>query len=469
MGLRYKFLRIKKRLGVLIGLGVLIAGLTLGLDLGTKVSKLISDATYKKAEIVVEVDSNLYTMPRPWKNLAQGGEAAGGMLVGAENKMRELTPSYVRLDHIYDYYDVVKKENGQLSFNFTKLDKEVGAILRSGAKPLLALSYMPSALSSGIVDKPDDWNDWQLLVKMTVEHYSGRTGKNIDNVYYEVWNEPDLFGDWKTSGEKNYLEMYRRAALGAMAAKNVNQFKFGGPATTGYYKNWIVGLLELSEKENLRLDFVSWHRYSLRIEDFSDDVDGLNRLSKKYPELALKEKLLTEWGFDPENHPGYDGQLGAAHMMAASAEMIGGIHKAFVFEVKDGLDPEGKAYWGRFGLLTHEGSGMQTKPRFEMMKWLNQIGEERVKLDGEGSFVKGLAAKKGNEIQVYLVNYDSGSAHYESVPVIVKNLKPGSYRLKREVFMKNKSESEITITQGTWTGQVALTPNEVVRLTFKPI
>lgn len=448
---------------------ILLVGLYFGLDLNTKVVQLVSRATPKKAEIIVDVSKDLYTMPKPFNNLAQGGEENDGMLAETVNLVSELSPNYIRLDHIYDFYNVVKKENGQLSFDFSKLDKEVEAILLTKAKPFLALSYMPPGFGSGTVDPPDNWNDWRILVKKTVEHYSGKNNKNIDNVYYEVWNEPDLFGSFKTYGKKNYLDMYRQSVLGASEATNVNQFKIGGPATTGLYKNWITDLLEFTKEENLRLDFISWHRYSLRVEDFNDDIKTLNKLAKKYPKLALKEKLITEWGFDPENHPGYDTHFGAIHMLASVIEMIDGIHKAFVFEIKDGKDPEGKTFWGRWGLLTHEDSGLQIKPRFSMMKWLNGLGDKRLELVGEGSFVKGIAAKDGVNIQIYLVNYDPKDSHFEAVPVVVKNLLPGEYQVVKEVFEGNKSQSQVSITNGTWIGQVVMEPNKAVRLTFKPI
>src|SRR3972149_1571123 len=49
---------------------------------------------------------------------------------------------------------------------------------------------------------------WQNLAQKTVEHVSGKAGLNLSNVYYEVWNEPDLFGGYKVYGGKNYLDLY---------------------------------------------------------------------------------------------------------------------------------------------------------------------------------------------------------------------------------------------------------------------
>ncbi|MFH0942778.1 MAG: glycosyl hydrolase [Candidatus Beckwithbacteria bacterium] len=448
------------------GLILLLVALGLSLDLGAKVSQLLSEATGKKAEIVVEADRQLGPMPRPWTNFAQGGESSNGMLAPTITAMRALSPSYIRIDHIYDFYSVVEKDNGSLRFNWEKLDKEVEAILKMGAKPLLALSYMPPALGSGVTDQPSDWNEWQTLVKATIEHYSGKKGKNIDKVYYEVWNEPDLFGDWKIGRDKDYLQLYRQTALGAEQAVEVLSFKLGGPGTTGMYRNWIEAVFRLVNEENLRLDFISWHRYSLRPEEFNDDIETVNQLMQSYPKLALKEKIVTEWGLDAKNNPGYDNNFGASHTVASVIEMLGGISKAFSFEIVDGLDSEGKTFWGRFGLLSHESTGLVAKPRYKVFSWLNQLGDIRLYLTGEGSFVKGVGSKRGDKIQVDLVNYDANNFHTETVPVIIKNLAPGAYEVVIENFNGNAESRKVQITQGTWTGSVLMGVNEIIRISL---
>ena len=230
-----KSFKIKRKITAWIGGLVVVGGLILSLNLIRQVTHVSPHASEQPANIIVQADKNLGALPRPWTNLAQGGEEAGGMLGQTVAKIKPLKPGYIRIDHLYDFYDTVKKENGQLKFNWTKLDKEIEAILQTGAKPFLALSYLPEGWSL---------NDWQEMVKMTINHYSGKNEKNISDVYYEVWNEPDLFGDWRISGEKNYLDLYRAAANGASQATNTNPFKLGGPATTGMYRNWMEALLQ---------------------------------------------------------------------------------------------------------------------------------------------------------------------------------------------------------------------------------
>lgn len=444
---------------------VLGAGLWFSLGLKDKVATLFSEATGTKAEIRVDAASNLGALPQPWRNLAQGGEEPGAIIKTAE-KIKPLRPAYVRLDHVYDFYEVVTKTDGRLSFNWTGLDAEVNAILSTGAKPLLALSYLPSGWGADITAVPNNWNDWFNLVKATIEHYSGRSQKNISDAYYEVWNEPDLFGDFKTYGDKNYLELYRVSAQAAAAANNVQPFKLGGPATTGAYPNWIEALLNLVDEENLRLDFISWHRYSWQAEALSDDVDLINKLLESHPRLALKEKLITEWGPDPQNNPAYDNGLGASHLLATIRNMLGQVHKAFNFEVMDGKDPQGKTFWGRYGLLSHHSTGLQAKPRYDLLLWLNQLEGQRLSVGGEGSWVKAIAVTSGGTLQVYLVNYDPRASHQETVPVVITNLAPDNYQVKTEWFKGKTQTRPIVITAGTFTDQVTLRPNEIVRLTL---
>lgn len=456
---------LKKLILGLIGIIGLIIALIISLGLKDKIANFFSEASGTKAEIFVDAASNLGSLPQPWKNFAQGGEEPS-VMPKLTAKLRPLQPNYVRLDHIYDFYEVAQKTDGGLSFNWAKLDSEVAAITAAGAKPLLALSYLPAGFGADITAAPDNWNDWFSLVKATIEHYSGKNNQNISDIYYEVWNEPDLFGGWKAGGSKNYLQLYRISAQAANAAANTQNFKFGGPATTGAYPAWIEALLNLVDNENLRLDFISWHRYSFNDQALSEDVALINRLLEKHPRLALKEKLVTEYGPDPQNNPAYDNSLGAAHLMATIRNMLGQVHKAFNFEIMDGQNPAGGAFWGRYGLLTHHSAGLAAKPRYDLLVWLNSLTGQRLSLTGEGSWVKGVAVSGGNKLQLYLVNYASRANHEEAVPVVINNLEPGAYQVTSEWFKGKTQTKSIQITSGTFADQVLLRPNEIVRISL---
>lgn len=403
------------------------------------------------ANLVVDYDGVLGQMPTPWRNLAQGGEEAKAMLGNVTGEIKALRPEYIRLDHIYDAFKVVSRDGGQLRYDWNGLDGAVNEILATGAKPMLSLSYMPPAISRGdIIDLPTDWNEWGAVVRATVEHYSGRGNRNISGVIYEVWNEPDLFGGYKTYGDKNYLTMYEVSSKAAQAAANVNSFEIGGPATTGLYQNWEERLIKFVDGRNLRLDFLSWHRYDTDLSQFEEDVDRARDWAKKIPALVNLKFYITEWGHNSENDPGYDGKFGAIHTIAASRVMMAKVQRAFVFEIKDG--PGNEKFWSRWGLLTHEKFGTpEKKPRYNALEFLNTLGPFRISLAGEGSWVKGIASTdETGDVKLMVVNYDSASKHSESVPITFENLPNGNFKFTRRDFLGGTRSTSVATTSATW-------------------
>lgn len=399
------------------------------------------------ANLVIDVQSDLGPMPRPWRNLAQGGEAFDWKLGPISSKVKALNPNYIRIDHIYDFYEIVKRDGDKLTFDFSKLDPVLDDIKASGATPFISLSYMPPAIATtDIVSEPKNWAEWQLTVQKTIEHISGT--KAVPNVYYEVWNEPDLFGGWKRSGDRNYLTLYTYAARGAAEAKNVRPYKLGGPAITALYKNWLYDLLNMTRKNNIRMDFFSWHRYNKEIDQFEKDMSEVQQwIAQDFPEYQNLELVVSEWGHDSNNHAGYDTTFGAAHTAATAIQMVGVIDKGFVFEIEDGKDPAGQAQWGRWGLMTNQAFGAQPKPRYQALRLLDRIGETRLDLLGKGSFVKAIAARSfaTDDVNVVIANYDPNISNVEDVPITFNNILPGQYEFK-QTFLGGRTNSEMIAT-----------------------
>ena len=452
----------KKQLFSLIVVLLLIIALFLNLDLVKKVQLFLGEALGKKANIVVDVSIDQGPVEPIWQALAQGGEEKNPF----DEIISEITllkPKYIRIDHLYDFYDVVRRENEKLKFNWSQLDQVVDHILKTGAIPFLSLSYMPPAISSGdITDPPQNWREWQLVVQKTIEHFSGRNQRNLTNVYYEVWNEPDLFGNWKIGRSPNYSLLYHYAVLGANQARNTNPFKIGGPGTTSPYRNWVNKFLNYIVKNNLRLDFYSWHRYSARPREFLIDINRIDTWLFQRAGATLP-KFLTEWGSNSENSPWHDSRFDAAHLVAVIRQLIQRVDLAFVFEIKDGPDPSGKKYWGRWGLFTHEKAGpIEKKPKYYALQLLNKMGKKRIKLEGEGTWVTGFATKEDKKIKIILTNFDPKDRHFETVPLTINNLESGRYFYKESFLSGISRAATETITTGTLEKEVSLSPNDVV-------
>lgn len=401
--------------------------------------RFLSEASGTPANLVVQTQTPLGELPRPWMHLAQGGEdLTTDMIAPVVPQTQTLAPKTIRIDHIFDGYDVVgRDEQGQLTFNWTRLDQVIGSVILTGATPMLSLSYMPPVISSGdIISPPKNWSEWALVVEKTVEHYSGE--RAIPNIAYEVWNEPDLFGGWKPrEGERNYLELYRRSVEGASRARVSQPFDIGGPATTAPYPAWIEGLLRHIEDNRLRMDFLSWHRYTKNIEEYEKDLQLVDRSILKYPRTAAGlERYVTEWGPNGDNDPAYDDTAGAAHLVSVARASLGLVDRLYVFEIVDGKNAEGKVLWGRWGILTHPDSGMQQKPRYQAIQLLNRLNGTRLNVIGEGSWVRAIATQKPDGgLQILVVNYDQYGGHSEQTPLAIEGLRPGvGYRVTRQLL-----------------------------------
>jgi len=410
-----------------------------------KIWDLRGKATGTLADITIDMGSPQSTLNTSlWRNLSQGGEESVDMIAPAVKQLRLLQPEFIRIDHVFDYYP-----------NLDQLDPMIKSILATGAKPLISLSYM---------EKPDsDWNIWQSKVTALVKRYS--VDQKINGIYYEVWNEPDLFGGWHYNNDPNYLTLYAKTAQAVATGAPGSNYKLGGPATTAYYNNWIKALFKFTSDQHLRLDFVSWHKYSLNPTDYDREFDDLNSILSEYPQYFNIERLITEFGPNSEPSAWYDNQLGAIHLMSVSTHLTGKIHRLFTFEPIDGPTPRSSVSPG-WGLLTHD---LKPKPRFFALQFLNQLGGTQLPTNGDGSWVTSLATKINDKYQLLLVNYDPQNSHAETFPLNLINLPAGQYNFKTTQFLGTTSNRTVTTTSTRYSENIYLEPNSAILIEITPI
>jgi len=422
---------------------------------------LITRAVGTPANIVVDTKAVLEPIKTDFYHaFAQGGEESEDMIAPVLTEVKGLRPKFIRIDHLYDYYSVVQGSGGGMSFDFSRLDAAVNTILASGAKPVLALSYMPASIAQGgsVINPPNDWNDWATVVEKTIQHYSGKGEKNLGGVYYEVWNEPDLasFGSWKLSGDKNYLTLYKYAADGAKRVQNANWFYFGGPATTGLYKNWIMALASSGN----RVDFFSWHSYLPDPKRYATDQENFITWMLPYPWHTLKPTLITEFGFTGDKSTLYNSTYAAAYTAAVIRQLIsGGASYIFSFELKDG--PGQTNGWG---LVGHQNAGKKLKPRYHVYAFIDQMAGSRLQVTGEGTWVTGFASVKDKTIRLLLVNFDRSGSHVETVPIKFTNLDPGNYTVRQHFLFGTDTKTQQTIPDGVFEQKLYMSTQTVAIL-----
>ena len=276
------------------------------------------------ANIVIDTQSFQGSLPLSlWQNFSQGGEEAKDMIAPVLAATTVLRPQLIRIDHLFDYYQIYQSG----SYDFSKLDPVVDTIIKTGAKPLLSISYTTADMSESgqSAGQPKDWNQWSALVQATARHYS--IDKKIDGIYYEVWNEPDLFGGWHYGKSPNYLTLYSTTAKAIMTGAAGSNYKIGGPAITAFYANWVKSLFKFCSQNKLRLDFISWHKYSKDMEDFEKDFLSLNKILTDYPQYFDIERLITEVGPNSEDDSWYDSKESAT----VSCHSYGWKNSSFIY------------------------------------------------------------------------------------------------------------------------------------------
>ena len=447
----------------------LLAALFAGVYLVGVKTGFIKRAFGVSANLSIDLGQSFANPGNCWRSLAQGGESRERMLEQVVPDIKKLQPQYIRIDHLYDNYNVVSRNGGQLVFNWQNLDQTVRDILATGAIPFLSLSYMPPAISKDgqVTSEPANWSDWQVVVQKTIEHFSGKDGMNINNIYYEVWNEPDLFGKFKAGGNKNYFDLYYYAQLGARSAQRVNTFKIGGPATTGLYKSWVDGILQMAQSGRVRLDFLSWHNYSRDLEKYENDVQNVSAWVSAYPDFANIELVVSELGINSENDPAYDGNLSAIHTLASTSILQTNINKCFNFEIVDGEGPS--KMWGRWGFLTNKKYGVPTlKTRYYAIQFLNRVVGDRISVGGSGSWVKSFGRYDGKKYRILVVNYDPAGKHGEIVPFNLVNLPFKNFTFKRIDFLGGSTTQTVSIDTSSWSTDMAFSPNTAAIFEITP-
>jgi xylan 1,4-beta-xylosidase len=459
----------KRNYKSLIVVLLLVGSLPWTVGLVQKVTKYLTGASFQTAAIVVDVSQPGKPINKIWSGVAQGFEKlpeADFRMSATTGLLKSVGTKYVRIDHLYDGFNVVSRVDGRLQYDWTKLDAIVSDIVAAGATPYFSVSYMPPAISKGdILDFPNDWGEWGQVVAALVGHYSRDYKGGLNEVIYEVWNEPDLFGGWKMGGAKNYVTLYATAANAASRVTGTKPFKIGGPATTGFYPAWVNGFYDKLDS-NVRIDFFSWHRYSAKVEDFVKDAKTAKEMMET--KIARSQNLyISEWGVNPERSSAYDGRWAAAHFLAVNTALADtAIDLALAFEVMDGA-PGDKQFHGGWGMVTNPKYGpVVKKPRFKALEMLSKLDGTRLPTLGNGTYVTALATTDATGVtRVLVTNYDPDGKHDELFPVSIVGLTDGTYTLREEYLAGRALTSEVSVVGGSFRREVALDPSDAVMLT----
>nr|MDO8108648.1 glycoside hydrolase [Candidatus Sigynarchaeota archaeon] len=276
--------------------------------------------------------------------------------------------------------------------NFTNIDAIYDALLDIGIKPFVELSFMPEYLAStpgsnafkypSNNSPPANFNAWETLIYQIVMHWKDRYGLDeIQNWYFEIWNEPDLKNFW-TGTMNDYFKLYQYSAR---AIKSVDkQLRIGGPATSD--GKWITPFLRFCHDNSVPVDFITTHAYQgnhplrgIKAVQNTYIHDLISRVRGEIGRTAFpfKELHVTEWGSSSNPFDEIHDTSNQAAFICNAITSVNSLVDSFsywtVSDIFEELGLPDRAFHGGFGLISMQGI---RKPSFLAFNFLKQLGDE---------------------------------------------------------------------------------------------
>ncbi|MGE5483063.1 MAG: GH39 family glycosyl hydrolase, partial [Bacteroidota bacterium] len=216
----------------------------------------------------------------------------------------------VRVDVLLDAVEPVNDDDDSQHFNWAgfqwgdnaaqygaNLDEVVQQMVAHGHKPLLILHRTQPWNGDGTWQSvPRDPEEWAEAAAATVYHFNKELGYGIQ--YWEIWNEPDVRGEFRGSLGQ-YLEMARVAAR---RMKEIDPtIKVGGPVWS--HADLSVMRQVIQQAWDV-FDFYSWHAYGTGGEESErlSDADILAEVESKYGRFARSLRQMVE-RYDQSGRP----------------------------------------------------------------------------------------------------------------------------------------------------------------------
>ena len=244
-----------------------------------------------------------------------------------------------------------------------------------------------------------------------VEKY-GRA--NVENWYWEVWNEPDI-AYWHGTPEE-YDRLYDASAAGVKRA--LPTAKIGGPASTGpagaKSAAFLQQFLEHCDKTGVPLDFISFHakgratvaegHVRMGLAKNLQDADAGFRIVASFPKFKALPIVLSE--SDPEGCAAC-----SARVYPQNAYRNGPLYASYTalmmkslldLSKRDGVNLEGMLTWAfEFegapyfeGFRTLASNGLD-KPVLNFFRMAGQLGGDRVRVESNGAIALDSVIKEG--------------------------------------------------------------------------
>ena len=168
-------------------------------------------------------------------------------------------PHTIDIAAVFPNFDA--DENDPKSYDFFYTDLTLEAMLKCGTEPFYRLG--PSIESGDKryhVHPPKDFAKWARVCEHIIRHCNEgwADGHRYGIRYWEIWCEPDLNPRLWTGTHEQFLDLYKTTAK--HLKRSFPGLKIGGPGFADALA-WRNEFLPFCRRENVPLDFYSWHCY----------------------------------------------------------------------------------------------------------------------------------------------------------------------------------------------------------------
>ena len=339
----------------------------------------------------------------PWRRCVGSGHATLALRADWQAQLKmahtELGFEYVRFHGLLDDdMGTVVCQDDKLLYSFFNADQIFDFLLSIGMRPIVELSFMPTALSSGDdtvfhykgnITPPRDMAQWGELMHRLAAHWVERYGiEEVAQWYFEVWNEPNLPAFW-TGTQDQYFALYDSTAR---ALKSVDaRLRVGGPVSAA--NEWIPAFQQFCAANDVPVDFISTHLYPTDALGQTDTdtldqlahapLDGMRTHALSAREQAAGKPLLyTEWNTTSNPRDPMHDRAAAAALATRIVMSVDDVVEAYSYWTFTDIFEENYfpsvPFHGGFGLLNLHGI---RKPIFHAFAMVAQLGQDHIAIE----------------------------------------------------------------------------------------
>ena len=179
--------------------------------------------------------------------------------------------------------------------------------------------YRDDTENSGYPGDDGDWSAWESFLRRVA---ADKIANNMDNIRYDIWNEPDANYFWPNSrGTERYFQMWKKAVEVLREADP--DAVIIGPGYSGFNQSQISSWLDRTKADNALPDILDWH-FSL---DPVTDVETAKRLLADKNITTIKSISIGEYLLNNDyRKEQYSGHTAWYISRLQKADIIGAIH-----------------------------------------------------------------------------------------------------------------------------------------------